>query len=429
MRRRAWLWILGTLGAIVLSLGGIVWDTHRRAAASLERHLREAAAMREAFEASSPARPPFDGEGVEGDAWEVFRAVLPTFQSLPADEQHALDYEENLEPPDDEALGVIFLKYEPDVLRLREGLNRRTVESGALARADFAEVGRGIPAASFIGQGIAHYHRMGLDRKALEWAELGLGLSQDVGRRACLLGLLVHLVAEDRITWNLRELLGQHRLAARDLEAFARRLDVLDAARPAGDVEWASEEIYMRATMSGEGWKAEGGTPLRRLIGWRQLWSIDVARAQALDLVPFLFEDGRDVLRRPTHERGAEVDRLLERWERERNPLFGELFPGLLKAIKNDVSSLQRRVLLRLAVALAWHEAETGAFPATLDLLAPRYVSRVPRDPLSGHPFGYGGGRLWARGSDGVDNGGLPDPLNPEEPEAGYDVVWTVKRK
>jgi hypothetical protein len=63
--------------------------------------------------------------------------------------------------------------------------------------------------------------------------------------------------------------------------------------------------------------------------------------------------------------------------------------------------------------ALERYRLAHGEFPENLELLAPRFLSGVPRDVASGQPFRYrrtGDGRfvLYAIGSDGVDDGGRP---------------------
>ena len=430
-RRRAWLWVFGTLGAILLAFGGIVWDAHRRADAVLARHQVEARDLLQAFRARPSGRPVFDGEGVEGNAWEIYRDVLFQLGTLPPEEQDALDYALNELPADDEALDLLFVKYEPHIVKIREALNRTSVDPDVVGRgADaLSALTPSIPSAKLIGGGIAHHHRMGRDAKALALAELGLGFSQDVGRRGCVIGLLIRLVNEGIMVWNLQQVLASHALSAGELEGFSRRLDRLDASRPTTEVEWDSEEIFMRGSLVDGDWESKEAKPLRRLIGWRQVWSLRVAQAQALDVLPVLFEDGRRASQLPTHERVAEVERLLERWGRERVAILHALSPSILRALQNDVKGLQARAILRVAVALAWHEVEKGAFPAALEELAPRYIPRVLRDPLSGRAFGYAAGKLWAAGPDGVDNAGAVDPINPEEPRDGYDVVWTVRRR
>jgi hypothetical protein len=63
-----------------------------------------------------------------------------------------------------------------------------------------------------------------------------------------------------------------------------------------------------------------------------------------------------------------------------------------------EAGALEERMLLRVALALAWFEVETGDIAATLKDLVPRYLSSVPLSPVSGEPLGYSEGTLRLRG-------------------------------
>lgn len=430
MRRRVWIWACAVPLALAAVAGLIVWDTHRRADAALVRNAEEARERLAAFQARGAERPPFDPPGVDGNAWEVYRKVIGPLSSLPADEQETVDADSLGLPIDDEALGVVFLKVEPLILGLREGLNRKSVDPDVLGPGKvFADISPALNSAKVLGAGVAHLHRMRQDARALEWSAYGLAFAQDVGRRSCVLGLLVRDVLEGIFVGNLTLVLNQHGLSGAQLEAFARRLDVLDAARPTLEEAWESEEIYMRGTLSGDAWAADAASP--DLAGWRDLGSLKVARARALEELARLFEEGRGVMRRPTHERAAEAERLRTHWERSENKIVSTAGPGLFKVFNKDVVALQSRTMLRLALAVAWYEAEKGTFPATLAELAPRYVARVPPDPATGRPFGYArvAGELWAAGPDGVDNNGAPDLTRPDDPRPGFDILLSVGRR
>lgn len=85
---------------------------------------------------------------------------------------------------------------------------------------------------------------------------------------------------------------------------------------------------------------------------------------------------------------------------------------------------------MRLAVGIAWFEADRGRPPASLDELVPSHAASIPSCPLTGMSFRYVPGKVWSVGRDGKDDGGVLDPAY------GYnashdrgDVVWFVKRK
>ncbi|MCH8923731.1 MAG: hypothetical protein IIA67_11375 [Planctomycetes bacterium] len=66
-----------------------------------------------------------------------------------------------------------------------------------------------------------------------------------------------------------------------------------------------------------------------------------------------------------------------------------------------------------LALALAAHRADNGAYPKTLSKLAPKYIAKLPLDPFSGADFRYRlngkGYTLYSVGNNGKDDGGI-DP-------------------
>jgi hypothetical protein len=68
--------------------------------------------------------------------------------------------------------------------------------------------------------------------------------------------------------------------------------------------------------------------------------------------------------------------------------------------------------LARVACALERHRLAEGEYPATLDVLAPRFIEKLPRDIINGLPLHYrrtDGGRflLYSVGWNGTDDGGI----------------------
>ena len=85
-----------------------------------------------------------------------------------------------------------------------------------------------------------------------------------------------------------------------------------------------------------------------------------------------------------------------------------------------DARDLAGDQLLLLQLALRAHYLQNGAYPATLNELAPRYLKAIPADPFgAGEPMRYkrNGASyvLWSIGPDEKDDGGTPIPPNPDE--------------
>ena len=89
------------------------------------------------------------------------------------------------------------------------------------------------------------------------------------------------------------------------------------------------------------------------------------------------------------------------------------LLPDLSRSRTLADRARVQRELTVLAVALAVHKAEAGAYPAKLAALAPKYVKAVPQDFFSGKPLIYKregeGYLLYSVGENARDDGGKDD--------------------
>jgi hypothetical protein len=94
------------------------------------------------------------------------------------------------------------------------------------------------------------------------------------------------------------------------------------------------------------------------------------------------------------------------------------------------------RQMTTTAIALKRFELEHGSYPTNLDLLVPKFISALPRDPVDGQPLRYrllpdGAFRLYSVGENGADDGGNPALEKNVESENLYwlnphalDWVW-----
>ena len=75
---------------------------------------------------------------------------------------------------------------------------------------------------------------------------------------------------------------------------------------------------------------------------------------------------------------------------------------------------------LQLAFALAAYRADNGKYPATLDLLAPKYLAKIPSDLFNDKPLIYKpnatGYVLYSVGENGKDDNGAVDDLTVRMP-------------
>jgi hypothetical protein len=213
---------------------------------------------------------------------------------------------------------------------------------------------------------------------------------------------------------------------------MAGRLDRLVAVRPRWLDAMSWEDVYLRKNLLDyPSWEkafplaAEPPRP-----GWRQLYSDRMLRAQTLNT----FSDWLRLVRRCEGSSAPEEVQLLAQAtgfaESSGSPLARAILPAMTRAAGMDRATLLEYRLCRLAVALAWFEAERGRWPGSLDELVPRHLPSVPECPLTGTPFRIAPGKVWSVGKDGKDGGGVLDTMRGYDPEGDRgDVVWFVKRK
>ena len=84
--------------------------------------------------------------------------------------------------------------------------------------------------------------------------------------------------------------------------------------------------------------------------------------------------------------------------------------PPYRNAVSRDSQYRASMRIIKVAIAAAAFEVDHGAYPKTLDLLVPKYLSELPLDPGSNANFKYQplkkGPILYSVGIDGVDDGG-----------------------
>ena len=107
---------------------------------------------------------------------------------------------------------------------------------------------------------------------------------------------------------------------------------------------------------------------------------------------------------------GSKVEAVAAAFPGDRGEVLGSL-PGVSRLL--DSQDDHRRMVLgtRIMLGLAMHRERHGAYPETLDVLAPDFLPEVPMDPTHGGPFGYRRldegvmpYALYSTGLDGVDD-------------------------
>ena len=94
------------------------------------------------------------------------------------------------------------------------------------------------------------------------------------------------------------------------------------------------------------------------------------------------------------------------------------LMPSFGRAVERFAVDRARCDAAAAVCAALRFRADTGAWPARAEDLAPRYVPAVPLDPWTGLPIHMAsdanGFRMWSVGEDGRDDGGDPRAMDPD---------------
>jgi hypothetical protein len=249
----------------------------------------------------------------------------------------------------------------------------------------------------------------------------------------------------DGLMLALREEIAARRIAPKQAQAY---LSALDTARPA--TPWALttalEEVRMNELVRGI--VAKSGTMSEKAFG-RAIEGCDL---QDRDDIAAIVTEAVKVERiDPTAQtliRALHAYAPLDRAERRAMSAFvdprllGDAFPCEPYSVARFLSSSwtwvdawldeldadrTRLEGTRLMLAIEAYRASAGHPPATLAELVPTHLAVLPKDPVSGQPFGYRAlppaeaekdvfrrsYLLWSAGADGKDDGGV----EPHEPE------------
>lgn len=437
MKRRAWRWVLAIVAGLALSIGGILWSAHRRADAVLGRQDRRAGEIIAAIRARSYRRALLYPPAKPGDGWVDYLKGLAGIDGIPRAEIDELpDVRGEADfVADPETLEEFFEKHEPLIELFRES-NRRTEfkpdyryeDGSAMVLNNVTSV---MTASRLLGDRAAHFADSGRGAGALESVLLGLSVAQDTGRGGVVINHLVMIVGEGILAERCRQLLKEESFRAEELVDFAGKLDLLAGTRPdLVDVYEAEEACVIRtlADLAGSPLsepRAEGALWGR---SWRYLYSRRLACAGALTECERLFQRCRGLRGLEPHRRPVAMESILRDAEASTNPIVKQMMPAITKVCLRDSVSQVALTLMRVSTAVAWYQAEKGAWPDSLDQLVPRHLPRVPVCPLTGKPLGYREGRIWSPGRNGIDDGGKSGKDDEIDAPDG-DYVWTVKPK
>jgi hypothetical protein len=282
---------------------------------------------------------------------------------------------------------------------------------------------------------------------------LGLRLSDSLRDEPILINHLVRLATLGQSLQVIREGLARRawtddqlvqiesRLASLDLLAECQQAVRGERACGLGAIEWGRRQRWrfdlgqLTATSgpASVDWLALGCHLMPG--GWFHQNKITLAQ---------LHQDGTlalvDAATRRVHpEKSATVDAVCARLPNRPNTILAKvLFPQISRAPQKAGAHQTYADAARVACALERYRRAEGDLPASLDLLTPRFLERVPRDVIGGQPLRYrcgpspGAYALYSVGWNQSDDGGTPS-LTVQEHKASADAargdwVWSLPK-
>ena len=234
------------------------------------------------------------------------------------------------------------------------------------------------------------------DAKALEILMLSLGTSTDLLRGKSLMYSPYGQEYEGHGIRAIRFLLSNHSLTAEDLAKAVAFVDRLDGSRSTVRDRLIAEDASLRmATLESER-KRSDFFVWEENVSWHHLWSARLARAAALIQLKKAFSDLAQVEPRPVSEWVPAATEIAH------DPSFRMVAVTLEDAVEDYRKEAQRRLslrLLRTALAIAWHQADTGRLPVSLGDLVPKYLADMPHHDRDGQALQYEPGKLWTEGT------------------------------
>lgn len=348
MRRK---WVLAI--PVVVALGGIVLvvGIRGRAPATIEQHRSEILAV-----LANPV-----GEFRPGPGWET---LLPALQAIwERDPWHGFGTLDSLKGDDP------VLQAQPQLQACRRALENPTFEAGGVPDPMLPHWAR--QAATALVATSYQAWEQGRDADAVDGLIAALTLAQEterLGQQHARFDMLRQV--EARVFEATRALLSRHALSAARLEDFERRLNDFRSRRPSPAAEFRRSGAATRAefldSVRGVGVVEADGelacVNLREPVRWKDLYSKDLRKARILNGL----RDAAEQAGRLTWTSSADIEpqwaALCSRYDPDDVGLLwaGEIkFPDVLAAfLKWD--------FLRIAVALARVQAQTGTLPATV---------------------------------------------------------------
>jgi hypothetical protein len=225
------------------------------------------------------------------------------------------------------------------------------------------------------------------------------------------------------------DLLAEHNRSMAGERYFA--LWCVDALQRTGDWTLLTGRPDPPASGFDDRIMAANGRILLRLVpkGWFDQNKLSLGRLHVEYILPVVDEERRLVS--PAQSR--RMAQLVESLRPTPYDLFSRMLLPALNRIATKTASAQAYVdLARVACALERYRLANGNYPENLDVLSPKYISKLPHDVINGGPLKYrrteDSFTLYSVGWNGTDDGGkvvLTTGKNPRWDQNNGDWVWT----
>jgi hypothetical protein len=265
-----------------------------------------------------------------------------------------------------------------------------------------------------------------------------LTLSEAAGSQPLLIGVLVKIALLEIAIQPLWAGLAEHRWPDAQLAAIEARLARLN---PVADIQRSLRgERAFALAMLGASHDLDSASPVTEspyrdaLRYWPRAFvyrnQLNVAQAYQRVLLDRLDPTGPAV--RVTLSPEDEALRKRFSSGSPYNIFAALLLPAVERSVQKAAVSQATVTLAHVACALERHRLATGVYPEKLDELAPRFLARIPPDPVNGGALKYRREApdrftLYSVALDGKDDGGLATPAVREaktgEAPSG-DWVW-----
>jgi hypothetical protein len=346
--------LLGIVG--FLALGGL--GISLRLDTLLEEHRRECLSIQQAFPVDVSPRPPILGPEEKGNVWEL---LLPAFAGI-----EKLDEYDNIDNFDAHGTTAdtprLIDAARPHLELCRRAACRRDRAWRGEPRPDGMQALRAVRALS--SRGLLLW-RAGRDAEAADWMIAALTVGYDW---AALTGDWSALALTEK--WavaDLRDFLSEQSLSPAQLEDLGRRLALLRSVRPSFAIRLRQASSLARLDILDEPiWISEedsksDSVPLTSLIGWRDGYSLRLAKVRILNSLRACERELEGVPWETPANADQEAKRIIDTY---RGRFVHPLIPYLMEFF-HQAHSLQLFDVLAVAIDCARFQALHGRLPKT----------------------------------------------------------------